>query len=449
MPSRPSAYVVAVDMGYGHERAAYALRDLTGGEVIIANNYPGIPEGDRELWEQGRRYYETVSRLQPLPVVGRALFEVLVDQFQEIDHFYPRRDLSAPSIQLRQVYHSICHNNQGRHLVEMLRQRSRRRPAPPFVSTFFLPAFAAEEFDYPGDIYIVVCDADIARVWASRDPRKSRIRYFAPNGRVVERLRLYGVRRERISLTGFPLPKELVGGPRAAIAKHCLGVRIANLDPNGYFRLRYGATLRRQLGVHAHDRPTRPVTVTFAVGGAGAQRRIGIELLRSLRARIRRGEIRLQLVAGTRRDLQREFTKEIRAVGLGDAFGDGVRILYESRRWDYFAAFSQAMHETDILWTKPSELSFYTGLGIPIIMAAPIGSQEDFNREWLRQVGGGIDQLDPRHAGEWLWDWIQSGALARMAWNGYIEAPTHGTYRLEAIIRGARDGELEPLPLVV
>ena len=126
-----------------------------------------------------------------------------------------------------------------------------------------------------------------------------------------------------------------------------------------------------------------------------------------------------------------------------------MRILYEPHRWQYFAAFSRAMRETDVLWTKPSELSFYTGLGIPIIMAEPIGSQEVFNREWLRQIGGGIDQLDPADAEEWLWDWIQSGALARMAWNGYIEAPTHGTYRIEEIITGKRRAEIEPLPLVV
>lgn len=448
MPSRQRAHVVAVDMGYGHERAAYALRDLCGGAITIANRYPGIPEQDKNLWENGRKYYETISRLQPLPVVGRAIFHAFVDHFQEIDPFYPRRDLSDPTVQLRQIYHSITRWKQGQHLVEEIRQERRGRKALPLISTFFLPAFAAETFDYPGDIYVVVCDADIARVWAPRNPKRSRIMYFAPNGRVVERLRLYGVRRDRIFLTGFPLPKELIGGPRAEILKHDLGIRLANLDPNETFRNRYRATLRRQFANHLHMKPTRPVTITFAVGGAGAQKRIAIDLLRSLRGRIRRGEIRLQLVAGTRREILRYFTQEARAARLGDEIGKGVRILYERHRWDYFSAFSRAMRETDILWTKPSELSFYTGLGIPIIMAEPIGSQEVFNREWLRQVGGGIDQLDPVRVDEWLWDWIQSGALARMAWSGYIEAPTHGTYRIESVVTGKRV-ELEPLPLVV
>jgi hypothetical protein len=106
------------------------------------------------------------------------------------------------------------------------------------------------------------------------------------------------------------------------------------------------------------------------------------------------------------------------------------------------------MRKTDILWTKPSELSFYTGLGLPIIMAPTVGSQEDFNRNWLRQVGGGTDALDPQYAGEWLWDWIEGGALARMAWNGYTNAPTHGAYRIEDIVHGL-DWNMHELPLVV
>ena len=49
---------------------------------------------------------------------------------------------------------------------------------------------------------------------------------------------------------------------------------------------------------------------------------------------------------------------------------------------------------------------------------------------------------------EWLEDWIQSGGLARMAWNGYIEAPTHGAYRIQSIITG-EDTMLETPPLIV
>ncbi|MDO8425690.1 MAG: hypothetical protein Q7T01_04235 [bacterium] len=444
------AHLVAVNMGYGHERPAYALRELSGGEIIVANDYPGIPAEDRALWEQGRKYYETVSRLQPMPVIGKTLFHALVDHQQEIAPFYPRRDLSDVSFQLKLIRHAIVARNQGRHLIEMLERENEHHARPlPFVTTFFAPAFMAEEFGYSGEIYCLATDADIARVWAHWNPKKSRIKYFAPNGRCVERLVLYGVPRGNIYLTGFALPKELVGGEASRALKHDLGVRMANLDPNGYYRHRHGATLARHLGPHFHEQQTRPITIAFAVGGAGAQKRAAVQLLTSLHRRIKRKELRLLLIAGTRREVAQFFEKEIVAQRMHrEAKRGAVSILYRQSRREYFEAFTDAMRVTDVLWTKPSELSFYTGVGIPIIMTDPIGSQEVFNRQWLQQIGGGIDQLDPAHADEWLWDWVQSGALARMAWNGYIEAPTHGTYRIESIVRG-KPTQLEPHPLVV
>ena len=55
--SRRRAWVVDVNMGYGHSRAAYALRDLSDGEVISANDYPGIPQQDRKWWTDSRKLY--------------------------------------------------------------------------------------------------------------------------------------------------------------------------------------------------------------------------------------------------------------------------------------------------------------------------------------------------------------------------------------------------------
>ena len=59
------AWVVAADMGYGHQRTAYPLRDIAFGEKVInANSYHGIPKKDRNIWEQTRSLYEVVSRLK-------------------------------------------------------------------------------------------------------------------------------------------------------------------------------------------------------------------------------------------------------------------------------------------------------------------------------------------------------------------------------------------------
>ena len=135
-------------------------------------------------------------------------------------------------------------------------------------------------------------------------------------------------------------------------------------------------------------------------------------------------------------------------LGLGADLGGNVRIQYYHDRPTYFRKFDQLLRHTDVLWTKPSELSFYAGVGLPIIISPPIGSQEIFNELWLRNVGGGTPQGDPKYTSEWLFDWVESGGLARMAWNGFIEAPTHGTYRIEQIITGL-EVELPQLPLIV
>lgn len=441
--SKQQAYVVDVNMGYGHSRAAYALKDLSGGSVLSANDYEGIPDSDKKLWQQSREVYEAISKMKPVPVVGDYAFEVL-DHWQQIKPFYPKRDLSKPNLQLRSIYRMIK-KGLGKHLIEELSEN----PLP-MVTTFFIPAFFAEYYDYPGDIWCVTTDADISRAWAPLDPKSSRIKYLASNGRVVERLKLYGVPEENIYATGFPLPKELIGGSKSTIVKDLLTQRICNLDPNGHFHERYKRTLKAELGANrcAISEAAHPLTVTYSVGGAGAQRKLGAQLLKSLKSKIKRHEIRVNLMAGFRKDGVQYYRKVVKDLGLQKELGTWVNVPEHESRELYFSDFNEVLKTTDILWTKPSELSFYCGLGIAIVMAPPIGSQEEFNRVWLQYVGGGVAQNDPRYTDEWLEDWIESGGVARMAWNGYIEAPTHGTYRIEDLVLG-RKSEIHPLPLIV
>ncbi len=438
-----NAYVVSVNMGYGHERAAYGLRDLAYDGIITANAYPGIPAKDKKLWADSRKLYETISRMKPIPVIGDMLFDVM-DKMQRIAPFYPRRDLSAPNMQIRQTYYFIENLGLCKHLIDKLAKNPK-----PLICTFFMPAFAAEVYDYPEDIYLVVCDADMARAWAPRDPKKSRIKYFAPNGRVRERLILYGVKAENIFLTGFPIPKEVIGGPEGLIIKKDLLGRLCNLDPNGIFMHKYVNTLEAELGPGTCPiRRTHPLTLTFAIGGAGAQSKLALDVLHSLRLKIKKNAMDMRLVAGTKKDLLLKFQDAVKDMGLSKNLDKNLFIDYYPDRHSYFIEFSKILRKTDILWTKPSELSFYCGAGLPIIMAPSIGSQEQFNRIWLKMVGGGVAQSDPKYTNEWLFDWINSGGLARMAWNGYIEAPTHGSYRIESIITGEKV-ELEKLPMIV
>ena len=89
-------------MGYGHQRAAYPLKDLVQGRIIIANNDPIVPDSDTLLWERARMFYETVSRLKEVPIVGRFTFD-MYDKLQHISPFFPFRDLSAPTYSVRRL----------------------------------------------------------------------------------------------------------------------------------------------------------------------------------------------------------------------------------------------------------------------------------------------------------------------------------------------------------
>ena len=417
-----------MDMGYGHQRAAYPFKDIAQGGIISANTYPGIPDKDKYIWNNSRVFYEFVSRFKMVPIIGEAVFD-LYDRLQEIPSFYPRRDLSKSTVQLKEIYKFFKEGEWGKHLIKKLS----RKPLP-FVTTFFATAMMAEYFDYPAEIYCILCDADISRAWVPPEPSKSRIIYFASNRRVADRLLLYGVKPERVIFTGFPLPEENVGKSLSILRKD-LGRRLPILDPQKVYINQYKKVLVAQLGRHnLKTKATRPLTITFAVGGAGAQRELGIAIVEGLREQILDGQVRVNLVAGVNQDVAKFFRDSCKQLKLCREFDRSIHILYEPGKMEYFKKFNELLRETDILWTKPSELCFYCALGLPIVMAPPIGSQEKFNRKWLTLINAGIDQDDPRYTGEWLKDWLNSGWLAEAAMQGFIEAPKYGTYNIKKII---------------
>lgn len=422
-------------MGYGHLRAAYPLRHLSpDGKIIIANNYAGIPHQDFRLWNSGRKLYEFFSRLNNLPVIGQTLFGFL-DHFQAIEVFYPRRNLTRPSLQLKQTYKLIW-NGWGKNLINHLNTKK-----IPLVTTFFTVAYFAEEHDYKGDIYVVICDSDVSRAWAPLEPRKSRIKYLVPCRRVVERLKLYGVREENIFLTGFPLPEENIGGAQLATLKSDVAERVINLDPEHRYRDKFSATLKLFLkNRYSEARHHHPLTLTFAVGGAGAQKGIAKDMLKSLKKKILAKEVNINLVAGSRNDVYAYFKQVLSANNLLSAFDKNLKIIYSSEKTDYFEALNEALRSTDILWTKPSELVFYSALGLPIVMAPSLGSQEVYNRIWLKTTGAGIAQGDPRYTAEWLFDWVKSGWLAEAAMSGFLDGRQFGVQNIEQVVfKGVRE----------
>jgi hypothetical protein len=436
----PRACVVAAAMGFGHQRAAHGLRHLAPeGHVLNAGSPEVTDPGEVQFWRWLNSWYEFLSRTKSIPVAGPVL-SAFLDGLLEIPPFYPLRDLSHPSLN-NWIVDRLIRRGLARTLLERVRTLDL-----PMISSFYAPALAADLLlENPN--YCVICDADLNRVWVASKAEASRMRYFAPCGRVMRRLREYGVPDERIFITGFPLPRENVGGPEMEVLKGDMIARLSRLDPRGRFLSVFGPTVAALLG--ASPEPSRnrtPVTVTFAVGGAGAQVEIGVMLAKALRPGILDGHYRLVLIAGVNPAVEREFREPIARLGLEPALGSGILVVRENERASYFDRFNALMRETDILWTKPSELSFYSALGIPIVMAPSIGPQEKKNAGWLMDKGCGLPQDEPSLALEWLGDLLEEGVFAEKAFNGFVRSRKLGVHKIEEVLAtGTMARETHPL----
>lgn len=412
--SNNKIHLIAADMGYGHQRAAYPLLSISRDGAVNLNTYPDIETWEKAYWLNSQKSYEKISYFKRIPLLGNLVFQAM-DMFQRIDDFYPRRDLSATTLQQKMFFKAVK-KGVGKKLIESLD----KEPLP-FVTTFFVAAYCAEYYNYQGPIYCIVCDADLSRAWAPINPKESRIIYLAPNERVSSRLRMYGVAADKIKITGFPLPFENIGEGEQVLNED-VTKRLISLDPLKVFRNKYESLLAGKFNLNTETK--RPFTVTFAVGGAGAQRELAVLILNKLSPLIKEGKIKLNLVAGSRSDVNEYFLRSLKELNLEN--NQQVSIIYHPQKMEYFRIFNLCLRETDVLWTKPSELSFYAGLGLPIIISEPVGSQEDFNREWLLSIGAGIDSLNPEYVSEWLLDWRRDGRLARAALNAYLNAPHNG-----------------------
>lgn len=413
-------------MGYGHQRAAFALRHLAfKGKIVTANDYHGIPDLDKTLWRETRRVYEFISKFKKIPVLGGLVFS-LMDKVQEIKPFYPKkRPLEPPGLQLRTIYGLMKKKEWGRHLIEKLNQDS-----VPMICTFPVPAFMAEHWGYRGDVYLLVTDSDAARAWVSLFPRKTKIRYLAPSQLVAERLLQYGILKNNIVLTGFPLPEEFTTPEGFMKTKEDLRRRLIRLDPKRKYITRYADVVRSYLGTVPTGR-NGAVVITFAVGGAGAQQALGKQIIQHLAPLVKEKKLRLCMMAATHKDAASSFTETAKQQGLSET---EVEVVFLKSKDEYFKRFSEVLRATDILWTKPSELSFYAALGIPLLLAPSIGSQEVQNQKWLARLGAAISQLRVEHADEWIPDFLNQGLFAEAAMQGFVEMERNGAKNIANII---------------
>ena len=414
--------LVAVDMGYGHLRAAHALAPALATPVLELDHPPVASPAEQRRWGRVRAWYEALSRASQLPVVGGPLRRLL-EAITFIPRLYAPRDQSRPNAGVRLLERLARRGFGGGLLVRLHEQEAT------LVTTFYAPAVIADFLGYRRSV-CVVTDTDINRVWVSRWPAHSTVHYCVPSERAMRRLRAFGVRSEFIHLTGFPLPLELTGGPDLAALRTNLARRLVRLDRKGAFRDQLREEIAHLLGGLPGDQEGQPPLLTFAVGGAGAQSAVARSFLVSLRRPLEQRRLRLALVAGVRRDVADRLERWARDAGLDPRPDSGVEVVCEDSFGAYFARFNELLARTDILWTKPSELSFYGALGIPLVFSWPVGVHERVNRRWVLHRGAGFKQERPGEAWEWLREWLDDGTLAGAAWAGYQRLPKFGTARI-------------------
>jgi hypothetical protein len=413
--------IVAVEMGYGHLRAAYTLAESFGTEVIRMDMPPVAGPVETVVWRAAMKLYNTLSQACDWPVAGAAARQIL-GSITEIVPFRPHVTKEPASLTTR-LMDGLTGTVIGRRFRAMASGSER-----PILATFPAAALAARRA--PGSrVFCLATDTDLNRAWAPADAAQAGIDYLVPVQRVAERLRSFGVPDRRVHITGFPLPAKLVAQAQSALAR-----RLHRLDP--------AATFRQQAHIDAAalcSHPPQPllgraITMTIAIGGAGAQTRQVGQILSSLRGRIMAEKLSLTLVAGMRSDVAGILGAMVRSAGLAPRIGNGIDILFAADPKDYFRRFEDCLAGTDLLWTKPSELVFYAALGLPLLLAPPVGGQEHANRDWLLFNEAALDAGDPAALDRRLTDLLATGELCRVACNAYSRFDRNGSDRILELV---------------
>jgi hypothetical protein len=427
------AHIVAVMMGMGHVRAAYPLRDISIDGILLYGSMDNTPKIEYRVWRKIRASYYWFSRACEIPFIGKYFLRIL-DRIQYIGPYYPRKDRSRPNYAVKYLESQIKHRGLCRALIEKIGQD--RGPA---VHTYFATAIAADKANAcERKNYLMICDSDFNRVWVPKNPRQSAIKYLAPCKQVKRRLLSYGIQEGNIFLTGFPLPKENIGSEKdLEILKNDVSDRLFRLDPSGAFFHTQGGCVKQWLGrSEATGSRCNGFTVMFAIGGAGAQANMALAIIKSLGKAIREGKVRLILSVGIQKRVFDRVEKQVIRLGLQSSLTKGLEIIFDRDPLKFLDKFNLCLRQTDVLWTKPSELVFYTGLGIPIVMAPPIGTHEECNARWLQEIHAGLAMPGRAEScDEWLFDLRESGVLAQAAWDGFLKVRKLGAFKIERLIR--------------
>jgi len=267
-------------MGLGHIRAAYPLKDISEEGILIYGSKRVTPPKEYKIWKKIKNTYYIISRAGSIPFLGKYILAPML-ALQRIEPYYPVKNMSKPNLAVKYLHYMINKKGLCAALVQNAHAHETR-----MVHTFYATAIAMEiENQFPHNNYLLICDTDFNRVWVPPNPSESRIKYLAPCTQVKKRLLTYGVPDQNIYLTGFPLPKENIGSKEnLEILKEDLWNRLLRLDPTDKF-----FSFHRKSVLYWLDKEEMPqtrkdsFTLTFAVGGSGAQVEMIETILKSLK----------------------------------------------------------------------------------------------------------------------------------------------------------------------
>jgi hypothetical protein len=112
-----------------------------------------------------------------------------------------------------------------------------------------------------------------------------------------------------------------------------------------------------------------------------------------------------------------------------------VEVVHSADFWDYYRQFNRLLADTDVLWTKPSEMVFYAALGLPLVLDDPVGHHEWHNRRWIVSAAVGTPRPELGRVGGWLADRFEDGSFITLARTAERALPRTGCERIAAVLR--------------
>jgi hypothetical protein len=386
-------------MGFGHLRAAHNISSLSKAPVVRVDREPNVNAIDKFIWN-GAQYIHTYASRD-----AESRSKLLYSWFESVMEIPD--DHKPPSLAGSKFIESLKKIGVGRSFFRALSGSS-----PTLLHTFYLPAMISVYRKYSGKNFLLLCDTDFHRVWVPLNPNGRNLEYCAPIPKSADRLMSYGVPSKSIHVTGFPLPPANIGGRDLGILKSDFGIRLQ--------RLRADSTV--------------PLTLMFPFSGAGAYSNILAELVKVMLDDLRAGSVRLIVSCGDNDHALRNAENLFTNYGLYESeFAD---ILFDRDLFASFGKFNSALRSADVIITKPGEMVFYAGLGIPMVFLPPIGAHEEGNRRYLLDNKCAVDIGKVADFPRWLGDARRNGQLTELAEMGYRNIAKTGAFEIDDLARG-------------